>query len=103
MATQTLTEAVTSDPLKAGIEVASEVLLPLPGGSNLIKGDLTQAVVHAGLGIVARAFLGPIGLLLVSANSLSVALTDRPLIESFNLARTSSDTEGAKGAARPRP
>lgn len=84
MAADTITEAVTQDPLKAGVQIASEVLLPLPGGSNLIRGDIRQAVAHAGLGLVARALLGPLGVLLVSANSLSVAMTEKPLVESLN-------------------
>ncbi len=86
MAADTITEAVTQDPLKAGVHIASELLLPLPGGSNLVRGDFKQAIAHAGLGLVARALLGPLGLLLVSANSLSVAMTERPLVESLNTA-----------------
>jgi hypothetical protein len=86
MAADTLTEAVKQDPLKAGIQIASEVILPLPGGSNLVKGDMKQAVAHAGLGLVARALLGPLGAILVSINSLSVAMTERPVAESLDLA-----------------
>lgn len=85
---ETLTEAVVDDPVRAGLGIAGEVIFPLPGGSNLIKGDIKQAVIHAGLGVVARALLGPIGLLLVSANSLSVAMTDRNLSENLNLSGT---------------
>jgi hypothetical protein len=83
-------ETVQVDPLKASLQVAGEYMLPLPGGSNLIKGDIKQAVTHAGLGLVARALLGPIGLFLVSANSLSVALTERNLTEHLNLTGPSS-------------
>ena len=82
-------ETVQVDPLKASLEVAGEYMLPLPGGSNLIKGDIKQAITHAGLGLVARALLGPIGVLLVSANSLSVALTERNLAEHFTGGTTS--------------
>lgn len=96
MAEATLTETVAADPLKVGLGVASEVIFPLPGGSNLIKGDVTQAVVHAGLGIVARALLGPVGLLLVSANSLSVALTNRNLTENLNVGTHSPAAKPAK-------
>lgn len=81
-------ETVQVDPLKASLEIAGEYMLPVPGGSNLVKGDIKQAITHAGLGIVARALLGPIGVLLVSANSLSVALTDRNLAEHLNLGAT---------------
>lgn len=85
-------ETVQVDPLRAGLQVAGEYMLPLPGGSNLIKGDIKQAITHAGLGIIARALLGPIGVLLVSANSLSVALTDRNLAE--NLSGGAATTSG---------
>ena len=75
-------ETVTIHPISAGLSEASEYAVP--GGSNLLKGDLTQAVAHAGLGLFARAAFGPIGLLVVSANSLSVALTNRGLGEHLN-------------------
>lgn len=97
MAANSLSEAVTNDPLKTGIHVASEYILPLPGGSNLIKGDVKQAVIHAGLGLVARSLLGPLGLLLVSVNSLSVALTERPLVESLD-----TSNSAPRAAARTR-
>lgn len=100
MAEATLTEAVAADPVKAGLGVASEVIFPLPGGSNLIKGDFTQAVVHAGLGIVARALLGPVGLLLVSANSLSVALTNRGLTENLSAGTHPASTRKSDAAAK---
>ena len=78
-------ETVAVDPIKAGLEIAGEYVLPIPGGSNLVKGDIRQAAIHAGLGIVARAFFGPLGMFLVSANSLSQALTDRSLTENLGV------------------
>jgi hypothetical protein len=96
MANDTLTGAVTDDPLRAGIEVASEFVLPLPGGSNLVKGDFRQALIHAGLGIVARSLFGPIGVLLVSANSLSVALTNRNLTDNLQAEASSPAAKSAK-------
>lgn len=102
MANETLTEAVTVDPIKAGIEVASEYVLPLPGGSNLIKGDFKQAIIHAGLGIVARSLFGPIGLLLVSANSLSVALTNHGLVDNLRSAAPAVDVTPAPAAKTTR-
>jgi Family of unknown function (DUF6072) len=65
--------------IKTGVQICSEVMLP--GGSNLIKGDFVQAGIHVGLGLMARALLGFPGMLLVSTNSLSKALTDRHLYE----------------------
>ncbi|HEX7175270.1 MAG TPA: DUF6072 family protein [Pyrinomonadaceae bacterium] len=73
-----------------GLHVAGEYVFP--GGSNLVKGDFQQAALHAGAGILAAALFGPIGLLLVRANSLSVALTDRSLSENLSSAATPSSS-----------
>ena len=70
-----------NNPLMAGMEFCGEYLVP--GGSNLVKGDILQAALHAGLGLGAWAFLGPPGLLLVSSDSISKALTGRHLHQSF--------------------
>jgi len=62
-------------------EFASEVMVP--GGANLVKGDLKQAGLHAVLGIAAKMAFGFPGLLLVSANSFSKAVTGNHLYESL--------------------
>ena len=67
------------NPINNAIKLAGEFLVP--GGSNLIKGDIRQGAIHAGLGIAARLVLGLPGLLLVSANSYSKATTGRHLTE----------------------
>ncbi len=72
-------EAESIQSLKTGIQISSEIVIP--GGSNLIKGDLVQGGIHAGLGIVARVLFGLPGVILVSANSISKALTGRHLYE----------------------
>jgi hypothetical protein len=41
-------------PLKTGLQFASEIVIP--GGSNLIAGNYSQAAIHAGLGLVAGRF-----------------------------------------------
>lgn len=69
-----------NNPLTAGMEFCGEYLVP--GGSNLVKGDILQAALHAGLGLGAWAFLGLPGLLLVSSDSISKALTERHLYQS---------------------
>jgi len=70
----------TAKSLRTGVQFSSEVLFP--GGSNLVKGDLKQGGIHAVLGVAARMAFGFPGLLLVSANSLSKAVTGRHLYES---------------------
>jgi hypothetical protein len=63
------------------VKLAGEALIP--GGSNLINGDLKQGAVHAVLGFAARAVFGLPGLLIVCANSYSKATTGQHLTESL--------------------
>src|SRR5882724_636152 len=72
-------ESESNQSLKTGIQISSELVIP--GGSNLVKGDLLQGGIHAGLGIVARVLFGLPGVILVSTNSISKALTGRHLYE----------------------
>lgn len=67
--------------LKTGVQLASEVVLP--GGSNLIKGDLVNGGIYALLGLAARAVFGVPGLLLVCASSFAKATTGRNLLEAI--------------------
>jgi hypothetical protein len=69
--------------LKTGVEFASEVLVP--GGSNLVKGDLKQGAIHTVLGFAARAAFGLPGLVLVSANSFTKAVSGHHLHELLQL------------------
>jgi len=77
-----MANAPANNPVVTGIQVVGEYMFP--GGSNLVKGDFKQAAIHAGTGLLAGALFGPLGLLLVKTNSLSVALTDRGLTENLN-------------------
>jgi hypothetical protein len=72
-------EAEEIEPLKSGAKLASEYLLP--GGSNLIEGDFVQGGIHAALGLIARTMLGLPGLIAVSANSFTKAMTGRHIHE----------------------
>ena len=74
------------------VKLVGEILVP--GGSNLIKGDIKQGAIHAALGIAARIAFGLPGLLLVSANSYSKATTGRNLTE--NLTRDDQTTDEAE-------
>jgi len=67
--------------VKTGLQFASEVVIP--GGSNLINGDIKQAGIHAVAGLVAGALFGPIGLIAVAANSFARATTGHHLFESL--------------------
>jgi hypothetical protein len=67
--------------VKTGLQFASEAVIP--GGSHLVNGDLKQAGIHAVAGIVAGALFGPIGVLVVAANSFARATTGHHLYESL--------------------
>lgn len=72
-----------SSPSPAGVAVSvlSEALIP--GGSNMIKGDLSQGVLHLIMGIAAGAFFGPLGVLAVRANSLAKSHTGQSVLDQF--------------------
>ena len=74
----------SAEAVKLGAGFAGEVLVP--GGSNLVKGDFKQAGIHAVLGIAAKMAFGFPGMLLVSANSFSKAVTGHHLYEAFQSA-----------------
>lgn len=69
----------THDLFDTGIKAAGEYLVP--GGANLVKGDYKEGLIHAALGLGAKAAFGLPGLVLVSLNSLSKAKTDRHIVE----------------------
>jgi len=73
------TSSNTPTPAKLAVGVLSEAIVP--GGSNLLKGDLTQGAIHLILGVGATLAFGPIGLLAVKANSLSKATTGQSLVD----------------------
>lgn len=80
MATRTTAD---TSALKTGVQFASEVVIP--GGSNLVSGNYMQAAIHAGLGLLAGAFFGLPGVIVVAANSFTRATTGHHLHEALNL------------------
>ncbi len=66
-------EMLPALPLKNAIAFASETIIP--GGSNLVRGDLKQAALHGVAGVVARSLFGLPGMLLVASNSFVKATT----------------------------
>lgn len=60
-------------PIQRTVELASEYVIP--GGSNLIKGDIVQGGLHFVAGFIAKVAWGLPGILLVHANSLVKART----------------------------
>lgn len=72
MATATTTTA-TNDPIRTVFYAVGETLIP--GGSNLLKGDLKEGAVFAAAGWLAKKWFGVPGLVLVAASSLAKATT----------------------------
>lgn len=66
-------------PVGVGLAVVGESVIP--GGANLIKGDIAQGGVHLLLAMAAGAVLGPFGVLAIHANSLAKATTGRGIFE----------------------
>ena len=64
------------------IKLVSEGLIT-PGASLLLDGDIRGGGAHVLLGLAARALLGPVGFLLVAANSFSRSTTGKGLSEQF--------------------
>jgi hypothetical protein len=66
------TEMVTN-----GVKLVGESVLP--GASLLLDGKVPSGLVHALVGFGARAAFGPIGLLVVAADSYSKSVTNKHL------------------------
>lgn len=79
-------ESLPAEPLRNAILFATETLVP--GGSNLIKGDLRQGLIHAAGGAVARSLFGLPGIILVGANSFVRATTGRHLHDILGYTRS---------------
>ena len=72
-------ETEYNQALRTGVQISGELLVP--GGSNLVKGDIRQAGIHAGLSLIARVLFGLPGAALVSLNSVTKAITGQHLYE----------------------
>jgi len=55
----------------------------VPGASQFLDGKIVSGGAHLIAGLAARALLGPIGLVLVVANSYSSSTTGKNLIKQF--------------------
>ncbi len=73
----------TIDVLAVAAKAAGEYVAP--GGSNFVKGDIKEGAKHAALGLAARALFGLPGLIVISANSLTQAVTGRGIHQHLGL------------------
>lgn len=65
-----------------GLKMIGEMAL-IPGTSLFVDGQIKSGVIHAAAGITAGALLGAPAALAVCANSLSVSLTKKSLIDNL--------------------
>lgn len=80
--------AQSKSATESAVKFVGEAILP--GGANLLhpdpdpdgnSGSFKTGIIHLGLGVAAGALLGPLGLLLVRANSYSKAVSDQHLTQ----------------------
>jgi hypothetical protein len=73
----TTVEAKNSTVFANGIKIVGEAVIP--GASLLLDGRLGNGVAHALVGWGARIVLGPVGVVLVAADSYSKSVTGKYL------------------------
>ena len=71
----------SSKPTPGGVAFAFLSETFVPGGSHLIKGEFGQGAANLRLGVAAGAFFGPLGVLLVRANSLAKSQTGQSVTD----------------------
>jgi hypothetical protein len=67
----------SSEILTNGVKLVGEAILP--GASLLLDGDVPDGLIHTVLGYGAGAVFGPLGLLVVAADSYSKSVTNKHL------------------------
>ena len=80
-----------------GIKILGETVVP--GASLVLDGKLLPGAAHLVGGLVARWAFGPVGWLLVAANSYSKSVTGRSLTEHLQSTRPEGTTDTSKPEA----
>ena len=65
--------------LSRGLKIAGETVAP--GASLLLDGQVLPGVLHFLAGLAARAAFGPVGMILVAADSYSKSVSGKGLLE----------------------
>lgn len=68
------------DTLARGVKIVGETLVA-PGTSLILDGKILAGGVHVVAGVLAKVALGPLGCLLVAANSYSKSVSGQNLHE----------------------
>ncbi len=95
-------EAESSQPKSSSttqnaVKLVGEAVLP--GASLLMDGQILQGGVHLLAGAAAKAFLGPIGVALVIANSYAKSTTGKNLLKQFTRGESPKAESAAPAAA----
>jgi hypothetical protein len=80
-----------------GIKILSEAVVP--GASLVLDGEILPGAAHLIGGLVARWAFGPVGWLLVAANSYSKSVTGRSLTEHLQSTRPEGTTDTSTSEA----
>ena len=78
-------EPTSSVVIGRGIKILGETVVP--GASLVLDGKILPGAAHLVGGLVARWAFGPVGWLLVAANSYSKSVTGRSLTEHLESSR----------------
>lgn len=74
--------ATPGEILANGAKIVGEVAI-VPGVSLIADGDLRGGITHGVIGVVAGTFFGPLGWLVVAADSYSRSVSGHYLYEHF--------------------
>jgi hypothetical protein len=89
-----------SKPGTNAVKLAGEAFLP--GASLLMEGKVAQGGAHLLVGVLAKALLGPAGLVLVIANSYANSTTGKGLLKHIKSEiPTRTETPAAAAPATP--
>ena len=94
-----LMEAFMPDSGAAGntLKLVGEAVLP--GASNLADGEIKTGAGHALLGAVAGSLLGPLGLMVVKANSFSYSVSEKHLHQHAGEALSSATSSSSSSTS----
>lgn len=78
----TSTQTSSARPVANAVKLIGETVMP--GASLLLDGNILSGGAHLLVGAIARAALGPIGLVRVMANSYSQSTTGKGLLKQMS-------------------
>lgn len=78
----TSTQTSSARPVANAVKLIGETVMP--GASLLLDGNILSGGAHLLVGAIARAALGPIGVVLVMANSYSQSTTGKGLLKQMS-------------------